>query len=87
MDLERGDEPMKEEKGRKEASRLHYDLADCNASQQAVGLAESSTHTSLQTIGAGARQHFVDAENVVRVNADAQVKVILAGHLRSGRQE
>ena len=82
MDLGRGDEAMKVEKGMKDASCLHYDLPDFNASQQAVGLAESSTHTSLQTIGAGARQHFVDAENVVGVNADAQVKVILAGHLR-----
>ena len=62
----------------------HNDLADFNASQQAVGLAESATHTSLQTICAGARQHFVDAENVVGVDADAQVKVILAGHLREG---
>ena len=63
----------------------HDDLADGDAGQQAVGLAEGAAHTRLQTIGAGARQHLVDAENVVGVNADAQVEVILAGHLKGRR--
>jgi len=49
----------------------HHDLADGDAGQQAVGLAEGSTHTGLQTIGAGAGQHFVDAENVVGVEPSA----------------
>jgi hypothetical protein len=69
--------------GDRDDACLHDDLANFNTGKQAVGLAESSTHTGLQTIGAGAGQHFVDAENVVRVDADAQVEVILAGHLRN----
>ena len=32
-------------------------------------------------IGTGARKHLVDAEHVERVDADAEVKRLLAGHL------
>lgn len=55
------------------------DLADVDAGDGAGGLAVRATHARLQTIGAGARQHFVDADDVVRVCADPQVEAFLAG--------
>lgn len=57
------------------------DLADGHAGDEAVGLAERSTHAGLQPIGASARQHFVDADDVVRVGADAEMEAFLAGGL------
>ena len=56
----------------------HHDLTDSNASHEPVGLSESSTHTSLQTICSGACQHLVDTHNVVRVNTDANVVCLLS---------
>ena len=56
-------------------------MANVDAGDRAVGLAPSTTHTSLQSIGTGARQHLVDADDVVRVGAHAQVETFLAGHL------
>lgn len=57
------------------------DLADVDTSDKAVGLAEGTTHTGLQSIGTGARQHLVDTDDVVRVGADAEVEGLLTGGL------
>jgi hypothetical protein len=57
------------------------DLADVDTSDKAVGLAESTTHTSLKSIGTGARQHLVDTDDVVGVGADAEVEGLLTGGL------
>ena len=59
----------------------HDDLANVDAGHRAVGLAPGTTHTRLQTIGTSARQHLVDAHDVVRVGAHAQVETFLAGQL------
>jgi len=56
-------------------------LTDRHASDEAVGLAERTAHAGLQPIGASARQHLVDADDVVRVGADAEVEAVLAAGL------
>ena len=55
------------------------DLADVHAGDDAVRLAQGSSHTGLQSIGSGTRQHLVDADDVVGVSADAEVEAFLAG--------
>jgi len=57
------------------------DLANVDTSDSAVGLAESTTHTGLKSIGSGARQHLVDADDVVGVSADTEMETFLAGNL------
>lgn len=57
------------------------DLADVDTGDSAVGLTPSTTHTGLQSIGTSARQHLVDADDVVRVGADTQVETFLSGVL------
>jgi hypothetical protein len=57
------------------------DLADVDTRNETVGLAESTTHTRLQSIGTSARQHLVDADYMVRVGADAEMEGILSGGL------
>lgn len=57
------------------------DLADVDTGDSAVGLAKGTTHSSLQSIGTGARQHLVDANDVVWVGADAHVESFLSGSL------
>jgi len=57
------------------------DLADVDTGDGAVGLAESATHARLQSIGTSARQHLVDADDVVRVSAHAEVEPFLATRL------
>lgn len=57
------------------------DLADVDTGDKAVGLAESTTHTGLKSIGTSARQHLVDTDDVVGVGADAEVETFLTGGL------
>jgi hypothetical protein len=57
------------------------DLANVDTGDSAVGLAPGTTHTSLQPIGASARQHLVDTDDVIGVSADAHVEAFLAGQL------
>ena len=45
------------------------DLADVDASNESVGLSESTTHTSLKPISSSARQHLVDSDDVEGVGA------------------
>ena len=55
-------------------------LADVHASNSSIGLAPGTTHSSLQSIGTGTRQHLVDTDDVVRVGADAEMETFFAGN-------
>jgi hypothetical protein len=57
------------------------DLANVHTGNQTVGLAESTTHAGLQSIGTSARQHLVDTDDVVRVGADTEMETFLSGCL------
>lgn len=57
------------------------DLADVDTGDSAVGLAPGTTHTSLQSIGTGTRQHLVDTDDVVRVGTDTEVEGFLSTDL------
>ena len=59
----------------------HEDLTDVDTSDKTVGLAESTTHTGLQSIGTSARQHLVDTDDVVGVDTDAEMETFLSGDL------
>lgn len=59
----------------------HDDLTDVDTGDSAVGLAPGTTHTSLQSIGTGTRQHLVDTDDVEWVSADTQVETFLSGDL------
>lgn len=57
------------------------DLANVDTSNDAVGLTEGATHTGLESIGSGTRQHLVDTDDVEGVGADAEVETLLTGDL------
>jgi hypothetical protein len=57
------------------------DLADVDAGNESVRLSKSTTHTSLKPISSSARQHLVDADDVVRVGADTEMEGFLSGGL------
>lgn len=59
----------------------HEDLANVDTGDSAVGLAPGTTHTSLQSIGTGARQHLVDTDDVEGVSTDSEVETLLTGVL------
>ena len=59
----------------------HDDLTNVDTSNSPVGLAPSTTHTSLQSIGTSARQHLVDTDDVEGVGADAEVEAFLSSVL------
>jgi hypothetical protein len=63
------------------ATNGDQDLTDVNTGGNTVGLAESTTHTGLQSISTGARKHLVDAENVEGVNTNTAVERILLADL------
>ena len=54
------------------------DLADVDTGDKAVGLAEGTTHTGLKSIGTSARQHLVDTDDVVGVDADTEMERFLS---------
>ena len=58
-------------------SHREQDLANIHASNASVRLAPRPAHPSLEPIGAGTGQHLVDADNVVRVGADAKMETFL----------
>jgi len=57
------------------------DLADVDTGDTAVGLAPSTSHSRLQSIGTGARQHLVDTDDVEGVGADSEVETFFTGNL------
>lgn len=63
------------------STQTHDNLANVDTGDSAVGLAPGTTHTSLQSIGTGTRQHLVDTDDVEGVGADAQVERILSARL------
>src|SRR6266566_4354613 len=62
-------------------SDTHDDLANVDTGDGSIGLAPSATHSGLQSIGTGARQHLVDANDMVGVGAHSQVETFLSGKL------
>jgi len=56
-------------------------VADADTGHQSLGLAEGATHPGLQTIGACAGQHLVDAHHVVGVDTHSEMEAILAARL------
>lgn len=56
----------------------HNDLADVDTGDSAVGLAEGTTHTGLQSIGTSARQHLVDTDDMEGMGADTEMETLLA---------
>lgn len=59
-------------------SDAQNDLTNVDTGDGAVGLAESTTHTGLESIGSGARQHLVDTDDMVRVGAYAEMETFLS---------
>lgn len=59
----------------------HEDLANVHTSDESVRLAESTTHTRLQSIGTSARQHLVDTDDMVGVDTDTEMEAFLSGDL------
>merc|ERR1719339_700942 len=57
------------------------DLSDLDAGHGSVCLTEGSSHSSLQPIGASARQHFVDTQNVEGVHTNTDMELVLSGGL------
>lgn len=59
----------------------HENLANVDTGDSAVRLTPGTTHTGLQSIGTGTRQHLVDTDNVEGVGADSEVETLLTGVL------
>jgi hypothetical protein len=57
------------------------DLTNVDTGNSSVWLTPSTTHSSLQSIGTGARQHLVDTDDVVWVSADTEMETFLSGNL------
>jgi len=53
------------------------DGSDADAGDLTVSLSESVSHTGLKSIGTGAGEHLVDADNVPRVDSDADMETFL----------
>ena len=56
-------------------------MTNVDTGNGSVGLTPSTTHSSLQSIGTGARQHLVDTDDVVWVSADTEMETFLSGNL------
>ena len=63
------------------SSDTQDDLTNIDTGNSSVGLTPSTTHSSLQSIGTGARQHLVDTDDMVRVGADTEMETFLSGDL------
>ena len=57
------------------------DLANVHTGDETLGLTEGTTHTGLETIGSGTRQHLVDTDDVEGVHTDTKVETFLTGDL------
>lgn len=56
----------------------HDDLANMDPGHCALGLPKGPSHTCLEPVGPGAGQHLVDTDHVEGVQADSDMKAILA---------
>lgn len=63
------------------ASDGQDDLTDVDSGDLSVRLTPSTSHTLLQPIGTGTRQHLVDSDDVEGVGSDPQVEGVLSGGL------
>lgn len=59
----------------------HEDLTDSDSSGQTVRLTPGVSHTLLQSISTGTRQHLVDSQDVEWVDSHSQVERISTGNL------
>lgn len=62
-------------------SHRHNRLTNVDTSHGALRLAEGATHSSLQPISAGARQHLVDADDVEGMHTHTDVEGVLSAML------
>lgn len=62
-------------------SDRHKNLANGDTGSQTVWLTPSTSHTLLQSISTGTRQHLVDSQDVEWVNSDSQVERVSTGDL------
>jgi len=63
------------------ATHAQNRLSNVDASDQPLRLAKGASHSGLEPISSGARQHFVDADDVEGVNAETHVESVLAHEL------
>jgi hypothetical protein len=56
-------------------------LANVDTGDRSVGLAPGTSHSSLQSIGTGARQHLVDTDDVEWVSSNSEMETFLASNL------
>jgi hypothetical protein len=63
------------------SSDTQDDLTDVDTGNSSVGLTPGTTHSSLQSIGTGTRQHLVDTDDVVWVGADTKMETFLSSNL------
>merc|ERR1712099_63343 len=63
------------------ASNRHQGLAYVDTSNGSLGFSISTSHSSLEPISSGTRQHFVDADNVEGMDTHTNVEGILASNL------
>jgi hypothetical protein len=62
----------------------HEDGSNVHTGNDTVRFTVGATHTGLETIRTGARKHFVDTQNVERVDTDTHMEKILTGILNHG---
>ena len=63
------------------ATNRNQHLSNIHTGNRANRLTKGTTHTSLQTIGTGTGQHFVDTQDVEGMYTDTHVERVLAGVL------
>ena len=59
----------------------HQGLSDLDTSDGSLGFAKGASHSGLEPIGTSARQHFVDTQDMERMDTDPDVELILSGVL------
>jgi len=57
------------------------DLVDLNSGDFTDGLTESTSHTGLESISTGAGKHFVNSDNVPRVDSTSQMETFFTAFL------
>ena len=55
----------------------HERLSDANASDETLGFAKGTPHSSLKPVGSGTRQHLVDSQDMERMDSNPDVELIL----------
>lgn len=63
------------------SSDTQDDLTNVDTGYGSVWLSPSTTHSSLQSIGTGTRQHLVDTDDMVWVGTDTEMETFLSSDL------